>query len=89
MAYDTRGNHGGQFGGFRHRQCRDCQKLDTKTGKTTMYPTPTRGRRGHADAQGRIWFAGYFAAKFSMFDPKTKQIQENHRARIVRIEPLD
>jgi len=53
--------------------------LDTKTGKTETYPTPTPGsgpRRGDVDSQDRAWFAEYYAGKVGVFDPKTKEIKE-------------
>jgi virginiamycin B lyase len=54
-------------------------ELDTKTGKSTLYPTPTPNsgpRRGDVDAQDRAWFAEYYAGKFGMLDRKTKEIKE-------------
>jgi virginiamycin B lyase len=54
-------------------------ELDPKTGKSILYPTPTPAsapRRGHVDAQDRVWFAEYWAGKVAMFDPNTKQIKE-------------
>jgi len=53
--------------------------LDTKTGKTETYPTPTPDsgpRRGDVDSQNRAWFAEYYAGKFGVFDPKTKEMKE-------------
>jgi streptogramin lyase len=54
-------------------------KLDAKSGKLTVYRTPTpnsRPRRGRVDAQNRLWFAEYGANAIGMFDPKTERIQE-------------
>jgi virginiamycin B lyase len=54
-------------------------ELDPKTGKSTLYPTPTPAsapRRGHLDAHGLAWFAEYWTGKIAMFDPTTKQIKE-------------
>ena len=54
-------------------------ELDTQTGKSTIYPTPTPrsgARRGFVDSQDRLWFAEYFAGKLAMFDPQTKLIKE-------------
>ena len=54
-------------------------KIEAKTGKITLFPTPTRDsrpRRGHMDAQDRLWFAEYQADKVAMFDTKTEKFQE-------------
>ncbi len=54
-------------------------KLDAKTKKLTVYPTPTpnsRPRRGRVDSQNRLWFAEYGGNAIGMFDPKTERIQE-------------
>lgn len=54
-------------------------ELDTKTGKSTLYSTPTPDsgpRRGHVDAQDRVWFGEYLAGKIGMFDTRTKRIME-------------
>lgn len=54
-------------------------ELDTTTGKSAIYPTPTPrsgARRGFVDAQDRLWFAEYFAGRLAMFDPLTKQTKE-------------
>ena len=53
--------------------------LDTKTGKTQVYPTPTPAsgpRRGDVDKQNRAWFAEYYSGKVGVFDPKTKEMSE-------------
>ncbi len=53
--------------------------FDPKTGITESFATPFVGsapRRGHVDAQGRMWFAEYRANGVGMFDPKTKEIKE-------------
>jgi streptogramin lyase len=52
---------------------------DAKTGKVTIYRTPTAGsrpRRGRVDAQNRLWFAEYGANAIGFFDPKTAEIKE-------------
>jgi virginiamycin B lyase len=57
----------------------DVGELDPKTGEFPYYSTPTPDsapRRGHVDAQDRVWFAEYWAGKIAMFDPETKQIKE-------------
>ena len=54
-------------------------KIDAKTKLPTVYLTPTpdsRPRRGHVDAQDRLWFAEYQGNALGMFDPKTDRISE-------------
>ncbi len=54
-------------------------RVDAKTLKVTLYPTPTprsRPRRTMMDAKGRVWFAEYAANKLAMFDPKREDITE-------------
>jgi virginiamycin B lyase len=54
-------------------------KVDAQTRKVTPYPTPTPNagpRRGHMDAQDRLWFAEFRANKIAMFDTKTEKFQE-------------
>jgi virginiamycin B lyase len=54
-------------------------KLDARTGKPTVYETPTpdsRPRRGRVDPQGRLWFGEYQGNAIGMFDPKTEQMKE-------------
>ena len=54
-------------------------EIDARTGKVTLYPTPTphsRPRRGQLDAQGRLWFAEWQADKLGEFDTKTHQFRE-------------
>jgi len=54
-------------------------RVDAKTGKSTLYPTPTprsRPRRTMLDAQGRLWFAEYAANKVAMFDLKEEAFKE-------------
>jgi virginiamycin B lyase len=54
-------------------------RIDAKTGKATLYPTPTpnsRPRRGMMDAQGQLWFAEYGGNRVGMLDTKTERIQE-------------
>lgn len=50
-----------------------------KTGKATIYPTPTpnsRPRRGMMDSHGRLWFGEY-------------GVGNNHGASVIKLEPLD
>ena len=54
-------------------------KIDGKTGKVTLYKTPTLNsgpRRVSVDSQDRVWFGEYYADKLGMFDPKTGQFKE-------------
>jgi virginiamycin B lyase len=54
-------------------------EVDAKTGKVTLFPTPThhsRPRRGQMDAQGRLWFAEWLADRIGMFDTHTHQFTE-------------
>jgi virginiamycin B lyase len=54
-------------------------KIDARTTKATVYPTPTpdsRPRRGRVDQQGRLWFAEYQGNAIGMFDPRTEQMKE-------------
>jgi len=54
-------------------------KVDAKTKKVTPYPTPTPNagpRRGHMDAQDRLWFAEFRGNRIAMFDTKTGTFQE-------------
>lgn len=54
-------------------------RIDAKTGKITLYPTPTGNsapRRGLMDSQDRIWFGEYRGNRIGMFDTKTEQFQE-------------
>jgi streptogramin lyase len=50
-----------------------------KTLETTWYDLPTKGpgcRRGHVDAQDRLWCAVFQGNRLAMFDPQTKKITE-------------
>jgi virginiamycin B lyase len=54
-------------------------KVDAKTGRITVYKTPTansRPRRGRVDARDRLWFAEYGGSAIGLFDPKTEKITE-------------
>ena len=54
-------------------------RIDAKTGKITMYETPTKSsgpRRGMMDAQDRLWFGQYRGNRIAMFDTKTERFQE-------------
>lgn len=54
-------------------------KIDAKTGKITLYQTPTKRskpRRGRFDEQGRLWFGEFGGERVGMFDPTTERFQE-------------
>jgi virginiamycin B lyase len=54
-------------------------RIDAKTGKVSLYQTPTRGsapRRGMIDAHGRLWFGENRANRIGMFDPSTERFEE-------------
>jgi virginiamycin B lyase len=54
-------------------------RIDAKSGKITLYQTPTPGsspRRGMMDAQDRLWFAEYRGNRIGLFDPGTERFQE-------------
>ena len=54
-------------------------RIDAKTGKAMIYPTPTprsRPRRTMMDGQGRVWFAEFAANKVAMFDPAKESFRE-------------
>jgi streptogramin lyase len=54
-------------------------RIDAKTGKITLYQTPTphsAPRRGMMDSQGRLWFGENRGDRIGMFDTKTERFQE-------------
>ena len=54
-------------------------RVDAKTKQVTPFPTPTPNagpRRGHMDAQDRLWFAEFRANKIGMFDTRTEKFRE-------------
>jgi virginiamycin B lyase len=54
-------------------------RVDAKTGRSTIYPTPTpssRPRRTIIDGQGRLWFAEFAANKVAMFDTRKETFKE-------------
>lgn len=54
-------------------------EIDAKTGKVTLWPTPTphsRPRRAQLDAKGRLWFAEWNADKFGEFNTTTHKFKE-------------
>jgi virginiamycin B lyase len=57
----------------------DVGRIDARTGKITIYKTPTPGsgpRRGMMDAQDRLWFGENRADRIGMFDTRTATFQE-------------
>jgi virginiamycin B lyase len=66
-------------GYFLDRRGDSIGRIDAKTGKITLYQTPTHNsypRRGHMDLQDRLWFGEFRANKFGMFDTRTERFQE-------------
>ena len=58
---------------------RNVGKIEAKTGKITLFPTPTPNstpRRGHMDSQDRLWFTEFQANKVAMFDTRAEKFQE-------------
>ncbi len=54
-------------------------RVDAKTFRATIYPTPTphsRPRRTMLDDQGRLWFAEFAANKLGMFDIASESFRE-------------
>jgi virginiamycin B lyase len=54
-------------------------EIDARTGKITLFPTPTphsRPRRGEMDAHDRLWFAEWRGNKFGEFDTRTHKFTE-------------
>jgi virginiamycin B lyase len=54
-------------------------RVDAKTLRVTLYPTPTtysRPRRGMLDAAGELWFAEFAANQIGMFDTNAERFQE-------------
>ena len=54
-------------------------RVDAKTFRATIYPTPTahsRPRRTMLDDKGRLWFAEFAANKVGMFDLERESIKE-------------
>ena len=52
-------------------------RTDAKTGETTyidLLPGIGGARRGHIDAQNRLWFSQFHANGYSMYDPKTGKV---------------
>ena len=54
-------------------------RVDAKTMISTPYRTPTRDsgpRRGHMDAQDRLWFGEFRGNRIAMFDTKAEEFRE-------------
>jgi streptogramin lyase len=57
----------------------DIGRIDAKSGKIDIHPTPTKGsapRRGAIDVLGRLWFGENSANRIGMFDTQTEHFQE-------------
>ena len=57
----------------------DIGRIDAKTGKVSVYPTPTPAsapRRGMLDGAGRLWFGENRANRIGMYDTKAERFQE-------------
>jgi len=57
----------------------DVGKIDARTGKITIYKTPTPGsgpRRGMMDPQDRLWFGENRADRIGMFDTRSERFEE-------------
>jgi virginiamycin B lyase len=57
----------------------DIGRIDARTAKIDVYPTPTKGsapRRGMLDPAGLLWFGENRANRIGMFDTKTQRFQE-------------
>jgi len=74
VAADSKNNfYGMNFGGT------FITRVDAKTMKVTRWATPTPNsapRRGHVDAQDRLWFGEYRGDRIGMFDTKTEKFTE-------------
>jgi streptogramin lyase len=54
-------------------------RIDAKTGKITLYKTPTPNsapRRGSMDSRGHLWFGEFRGNRIGMFDTETQRFQE-------------
>jgi len=54
-------------------------RIDAKTGKVTLYETPTKAsapRRGSMDSRDRLWFGEYRGHNIGMLDTRTGVIRE-------------
>jgi len=54
-------------------------RVDAKTGKMTLYATPTprsQPRRGQMDSEDRLWFGEYRGGRVGMIDTRTEKMQE-------------
>ena len=57
----------------------DIGHIDAKTGKISVYPTPTPNsapRRGMLDVAGRLWFGENSANRIGMYDTRNERFQE-------------
>src|SRR5581483_4415302 len=77
-AYDViADSHNNMYG--MHMTNNKMWKTDGKTLQTVWYDFPPGGagcRRGHIDAQDRVWCGDFNGDRLAMFDPKTEKITE-------------
>ena len=58
---------------------RQIWRTSAKTGETTYIDLPTGvggARRGHIDAQNRLWFSQFHANRYAVYDPKSGRITQ-------------
>ena len=58
---------------------RQIWRTDAKTGETTYIDLPVGiggARRGHIDAQNRLWFSRFHANSYAVYDPKTGHVTQ-------------
>jgi streptogramin lyase len=58
---------------------RNIGRIDAKTGKVALFPTPTadsRPRRGFMDTQDRLWFTEWGVDRLAMLDTRTDRFSE-------------
>ena len=56
---------------------RQIWRTDAKTGETTYIDLLAGiggARRGHIDAQNRLWFSQFYANRYAMYDPKSRKM---------------
>ena len=51
-------------------------RTSARTGETKYIDLPSGGggRRGHVDAQNRLWFSQFYGNRYGMYDPRTEQV---------------
>lgn len=74
IAVDSKGN-----GYFADILGGNIGRVDAKTGKATLFKTPTLNsgpRRMYMDSEDRLWFGENYGNKVGMFDTRTEQFKE-------------